>query len=1055
GLLLAAALLLPRYEGRRRAASRATLPFFIVALAPVAVHLLVGVEKGVVREAAEPGVRILSGISAWGWSIYKTILPYDLSVDYPEARVESLGRAILPGLLLCGALAAAFALRRRAPVVSFGIAAFFVALAPFNDLFPATDVFMADRYLYLSLFGLAAVAAWAAARWESASVATGIATFVLALLSMLSASRWVSDEVLWTRTIEGDLVTRGRDASALAYFNRGAARFGAGRSEEALEDLERALTRSVLREHRLKSHALAEVRLLGGAPREALEQIEDALVLVEEIDTAEARAFEANLLLTRGGIHVALGNILPAALDYRAAARLKPTFEASLESGRAFLATGRLPEAEPMLERAAKIDRSRPEPHLELARLHGFRGDRQSCRMKLEDAAARAPTDIKVVEAWVRFWLDTRSPDPGKARKELDRLPKDSPARRSLEAKVEAETAIYHFRRGNRAEAVAAAERARALGLKDPATLYDLGHVYLAGRRYDDAVECFLTSADVLEGRRAQKDAVSRAYVLKAYALLSSGDSGGAARAMRAALDVRPEQLEAGAVALRGELALLRAAEKEELMLLAVATVAGDPAHGERITNDLLASDGLSESDRSLAHRLRGLLRAFVTYDFEGAEDDLNEVLARNPDDRWARFRLGQAWALSGSGWMRTADQLKSAERLAQGEALVKRAIQLFDRLIEESPDFLLARLQRGECYFALGDRIGAKNDYAHVRERAPALKEVFVKEAALHRLVYVTGGDRRNLDSAIEILDQALALDPNFLDALFELGNAYHLIYDRQDEPAASRKMAFLRAILWYRRAMALNPRARAPRLEWARICLKAGQEALAGDEVRRAHELIERVEADAGDIYAETHKSRVRINMRPDFGERTGLSPDAIFEGAARALDKLRKMTPGDPDLAALEALYHRRRGYSFYWSWVKLREAAHKERARELAVQEWRKALEAWPGDPENGAVRSRLKEIAPEFIAIDQEAARKAFEAAEKDLREGRHEAAAEGFAEALRLFPESLDIRYLLATALARTGRLDAAGPHFERVANSPDGGRFPGAMYELGNIFQV
>jgi len=201
----------------------------------------------------------------------------------------------------------------------------------------------------------------------------------------------------------------------------------------------------------------------------------------------------------------------------------------------------------------------------------------------------------------------------------------------------------------------------------------------------------------VLEGRRAQKDAVSRAYVLKAYALMSSGDSGGAARAMRAALDARPEQLEAGAVALRGELALLRATERDELMLLAVATVAGDPARGERIASELLALDGLSDSDRSLAHRLRGLLRAFVTYDFEGAEDDLGEVLAKDPEDRWARFRLGQAWGLSGSGWIRTADQLKSAERLAQGEALVKRAIRLFDRLVEEDPGFLLARLHRGE----------------------------------------------------------------------------------------------------------------------------------------------------------------------------------------------------------------------------------------------------------------------------------------------------------------------------------------------------------------------
>ncbi|MHC4668696.1 MAG: hypothetical protein ACYTFD_09840 [Planctomycetota bacterium] len=96
-LLLAAALLLPRYRNRRRPAALQTLPFFGLALVPTIVHLAVGVHQGVVAEARPLGARLLGWIAAWGASVYRTLLPFDLSLDYPETRVQGVGEVVLPG----------------------------------------------------------------------------------------------------------------------------------------------------------------------------------------------------------------------------------------------------------------------------------------------------------------------------------------------------------------------------------------------------------------------------------------------------------------------------------------------------------------------------------------------------------------------------------------------------------------------------------------------------------------------------------------------------------------------------------------------------------------------------------------------------------------------------------------------------------------------------------------------------------------------------------------------------------------------------------------------
>ncbi len=1056
GLLFAAALLLPRYAGARRRALLRALPMAVAALLPLAVHLLVGVEKGVVREAGEVGGRALAGLAAFGNSLRRALLPIGLAIDYPEARRVALSDLLGPGALLMGAVATALFLRRRAPAASCGIAAFFVALLPFNNVFPATEILAADRYLYLPLFGLALAAGAYLVDRHDAKVAAGALCLVYAALSFLGSSRFADDETLWSRTLEA------RPDSALAYLQRGFSRSERGLLAapqdprliaSAVEDFEKGLLRAPLAEMEAKANAALILPLLAlGRAGEAIERADRALALVAGKETADARQFRAEALHHRGLARTALGDDAGAARDHAASFGAGERYEASYEAGRALMRAGAAAEALAFYRKAAERAPKAADPWIEMVPAFRALGDRDGYARAIDEAARRAPAREEIVALRVNFHLDAHPPEWRKAEEELARLPAESRGRRRLACEIESYRALYHFRQGQDDLALAAALRAIDGGDLDRRNYYELGQVFLKARRYDEAIRCFRGAADRLAPLPAHRDAIARACMLKANQL-SRTDPEGALLAARAALDVQPDLIDAGGGALRGEVAMLRETRRDPILVLAVAVVAGDSARAGRLAADLLQS-GEEGKDRLLVYRLRALLQMFVTFDFRGAEDDLRQILAAAPQDRWARYRLAEAWARSGSAWLVTADQIRSPARREEGEALLDRAIGLLTELLAEDPDFHVARLQRGEAHFARGDMIGAKADYSYVRDREGRLKEVYVKEAVLHRLVYVRGGERANLEAALPILDRALGLDPNYFDALFEAGNAYHLLYDRQEDPSAARRTAFNQAILWYRRAMAIDPSRKEPRLEWARLCLKAMQEAVAGGKIAQAHELLQRAESEAPDV-VDVHRERVLLAMRPDFGEQVGLAPDAVFALGKNALDAIERQAPETPDLPLLRSLYHRRRGYSFYWSWVKLRDTPKRDRARELAASEWALALKTAPDDPENAAVRDRLREIAPEFIDHDKARAEEAYRRGVEQYGKGLFREAADAFEEAVRLFPESSGLRFYLGMASARAGRLDRARRELEQVANGPDGQEYPDALYELGNLSLV
>lgn len=158
--------------------------------------------------------------------------PTRLNVLYPE--VETLAR-FRDQLALGSAVLAAFVLltallwwRPAWRSAGLGLAAFVVALLPFNTAFPASSIAAADRYLYLAIPGLALAVVATAARlapgrgpWLAAALA-----LPLAWLAGGRAHTFQDDATLWRTSLQTE------PDNAVAHLNfvydqlqRGPARF--------------------------------------------------------------------------------------------------------------------------------------------------------------------------------------------------------------------------------------------------------------------------------------------------------------------------------------------------------------------------------------------------------------------------------------------------------------------------------------------------------------------------------------------------------------------------------------------------------------------------------------------------------------------------------------------------------------------------------------------------------------------------------------------------------------------------------------------------------------
>jgi hypothetical protein len=196
--------------------------------------------------------------------------PAALQADYGPGELVAATSWGLPqtlgAMLLFGAIAAAVAAWRRAPVVTFGIAWCAIGLFPVHNVLAPTGVILAERTLFLPSIGaMLAVAGAGTVLAERRSVQPALAVLVgllLVLGTFRSTSRhtiWRNQFILWYETANVDAPRSFRAHETLAenYFTVGVARMAEQEYRLAIQFAPSHITRpaiSYANKLRLKGH---------------------------------------------------------------------------------------------------------------------------------------------------------------------------------------------------------------------------------------------------------------------------------------------------------------------------------------------------------------------------------------------------------------------------------------------------------------------------------------------------------------------------------------------------------------------------------------------------------------------------------------------------------------------------------------------------------------------------------------------------------------------------------------------------------------------------------
>lgn len=168
-------------------------------------------------------------------------LHMERAVEVPSSLLDAsaLGGAALTAVLLL----AAFRCLRRVPAVSFGVAWFFLGLAPTSNILVPINGLMYEHWLYLPLAGLAfaagAIAVRAARRLRAAALPLGLAGAVM--LAGLAGGTITRNRDWRTPVSLYENILQYNKNSLRVWNNLGMAYADRGRSEEAKEAYRKAI----------------------------------------------------------------------------------------------------------------------------------------------------------------------------------------------------------------------------------------------------------------------------------------------------------------------------------------------------------------------------------------------------------------------------------------------------------------------------------------------------------------------------------------------------------------------------------------------------------------------------------------------------------------------------------------------------------------------------------------------------------------------------------------------------------------------------------------------
>jgi len=313
------------------------------AIAAIATYGLVAIFWMTLRSWALGGTAAISSSLPWSttllsipkvilFNLYRVVLPVGLSPHYDFRLIESAGPQFLLTLLALLILAAfAVLLATRNPCLWVAFAwLIFPMLPTLNLRWMNEDDFIHDRYLYMTMLGVALLAAsayarirdWIKIKWPAMQLFRPLAACVIVMLAFASAIQseyWATDVTLFARAVDrapnnewaqlnygSALSARGKFADAAPHFARSyelkpgwrAADF-AGFAYQQSGDLSQAESwfRTALQLDPSLANAwfgLAQVSLLQHLPEQAITYLRKALQLEPTAD----------------GYHYALGTAL-------------------------------------------------------------------------------------------------------------------------------------------------------------------------------------------------------------------------------------------------------------------------------------------------------------------------------------------------------------------------------------------------------------------------------------------------------------------------------------------------------------------------------------------------------------------------------------------------------------------------------------------------------------------------------------------------------------------------------------------------------------------------
>lgn len=407
----------------RRRAWKEKIPFFVVSLLVGFLGLLGQRWAGLLKTTAESGwnERLALGIHGLWFYAAKTFWPSKLSPVYPVPDGFGLS-SVLPALAGgLAAVAAAWALRRRAPAFVAALAHHAIAAAPMLGAVRFGAQSAADRYSYLPDIGWAALASAGFIAAPAGRGRAGVAAAIVVILGAGSARlapSWRDDLSLWTRGVDAF------PASTFALTNMAHALRAAGREDEAAE-YERREVETDPRNAEIGNNYGAWL-LDQGRVAEALEQL---------VRAAELMPGSAKVRYNLGMALRAAGKKKEGLAELRRAANLDPTAPETLNNlGLALLADGDAAGSLQRLDAASRHSPSWAVPRYNRGNALTALGRHAEAARAYAEATALDPT---LEEAWVNGGnalarLGRLTDAAGSYRRALALKPGDDAARRNL-----------------------------------------------------------------------------------------------------------------------------------------------------------------------------------------------------------------------------------------------------------------------------------------------------------------------------------------------------------------------------------------------------------------------------------------------------------------------------------------------------------------------------------------------------------------------------------------------------------------------------------------------